>query len=187
MAKKTVGEYLKYGVLALVSLFLCYFGLTNLIMGFDLHYANGIQNVGVVLTRHSWLPLAHVFNSLMGVQKLDAVNFGAFLYVIVLFFKGLGLLEWLYIVAITLTTWLYCQKEDATNRWIFFTLVVINGLFVIELAISVFYALRSFLYVNMSVYAVLGGISLLYIIVGALAILAGLVALLILYRRFSHS
>ncbi|MDD4066076.1 MAG: hypothetical protein PHY11_03690, partial [Bacilli bacterium] len=61
---------LKYLVFILACLVLAYEGLTSFIMGLDLSYANSIQNLAVVLSRHSWLPLTHIYNSMLQVQYL---------------------------------------------------------------------------------------------------------------------
>ncbi|MDD3422551.1 MAG: hypothetical protein WC196_04095 [Bacilli bacterium] len=174
---------LKYLVFILACLVLAYEGLTSFIMGLDLSYANSIQNLAVVLSRHSWLPLTHIYNSMLQVQYLNYANFQSVLAVIVYFFEGFGLIEWLGLCLVVIVAIIYSRDEETLSYSNLVMQLVGYLLFFIEILITIYYAFRVFYAANLNTYAVLGGVSIVYMVIGLLVMLISLLGFIyIIYK-----
>lgn len=174
----------KIAIAALIGgcLFFAYYGATNFLTGLDLRYASATRNLALVLSRRPHLPLTRIFNATLATQYLNYVNFRSLLSVIVYFLSGFGIIEYLYLI-LRVVILFVADWENKIDKAFLLSFFFGDILLLLEIAISVYYALRVFLYANLNVYDVLPGVSSFYIIVGVLVFLGGLAgAIFLIYR-----
>ncbi len=184
MLKKGLLKYLPWAICGLAAVYLFYYGLTNLIAGSDMIYANHLQNAKILLTRHPNLPFIKIATSLLRVQYLDAINFQAIIYTFILFIKGLGIIEIIYLIVIVAQFYLFAVREEKIFTIFMLGTTLVNTLFIVELIVTMFGALKVFLYANLNIYDVLGKYGTFYIVLGAFSMLISLG--LLLYLILTH-
>lgn len=184
MLKKGLLKYLPWAICGLAAVYLFYYGLTNLIAGSDMIYANHLQNAKILLTCHPNLPFIRIATSLLRVQYLDAINFQAIIYTFILFIKGLGIIEIIYLIIIVAQFYLFAVREEKIFTIFMLGTTLVNTLFIVELIVTMFGALKVFLYANLNIYDVLGKYGTFYIVLGAFSMLISLG--LLLYLILTH-
>lgn len=157
---------IRYLVCLVLGAVLLWYGISNIITGYDMLKANEMQNLNLIITTHKYLPFSSLVRSLLNVQRFNQVGFKEVLITLLLFIKGLTIIEMLFLLAFIVLLYIFLFKNNINTSISFFIIVFFGAVYLIQLLIVGITAFNSFYLSNIDAFQVLTKIANMYIICG---------------------
>lgn len=157
---------IRYLVCLVLGAILLWYGISNIITGYDMLKANELQNLNIIITTHKYLPFSNLVRSLLNVQRFNQVGFKEVLTTILLFIKGLTIIEMIFLLSFIVLLYIFLFKNNIKTSISFFIIVSFIIVYLIQLIIVGIVAFNSFYLSNIDAFQVLTKVANMYIISG---------------------
>jgi hypothetical protein len=164
--------------IAIELLIIAYYGITLIATSFFINRAILFQDLNILITSNSWLPIFKIVNSLLGVQTFNQVGLIEIITASLLLIKGLSFIDMIFMINGLVIIFIMFFKENLLieQKLGIYIIISFTSLSLVMLLISVIAALNSLLLSNQSPLTVLPLFSLLFLIFGISSLIGGLVA-----------
>ena len=165
-------------VIALELLIIAYYGITLIATSFLINRALLFQDLNLLVTTSSWLPIFRIVNSLLDVQTFNQVGLIEIITASLLLIKGLSLIDMLFMIngLIIIFNMMFKDELLKQQKLGIYIIIGFTGISIIMLLASIFVALNTLLLSNQSPLTVLPLFSLLFLIFGISSLIGGLAA-----------
>ncbi|MDD3383655.1 MAG: hypothetical protein WC123_05230 [Bacilli bacterium] len=157
---------IRYLFCLVLGAILLWYGISNIITGYDMLKANELQNLNIIITTHKYLPFSNLVRSLLNVQRFNQVGFKEVLTTILLFIKGLTIIEMIFLLSFIVLLYIFLFKNNIKTSISFFIIVSFIIVYLIQLIIVGIVAFNSFYLSNIDAFQVLTKVANMYIISG---------------------
>lgn len=162
--------------IAIELLIIAYYGITLIATSFFINRAILFQDLNILITSNSWLPIFKIVNSLLGVQTFNQVGLIEIITASLLLIKGLSFIDMIFMINGLVIIFIMFFKENLLieQKLGIYIIISFTSLSLVMLLISVIAALNSLLLSNQSPLTVLPLFSLLFLIFGISSLIGGL-------------
>jgi hypothetical protein len=163
-------------VIALELLIIAYYGITLIATSFLINRALLFQDLNLLITTSSWLPIFRIVNSLLDVQTFNQIGLIEIITASLLLIKGLSLIDMLFMIngLIIIFNMMFKDELLKQQKLGIYIIIGFTGISIIMLLASIFVALNTLLLSNQSPLTVLPLFSLLFLIFGISSLIGGL-------------
>ena len=163
-------------VVAFELLIISYYGITLIATSFLINRALLFQDLNLLITTSSWLPIFRIVNSLLDVQTFNQVGLIEIITASLLLIKGLSIVDMIFMINGLIIIYIMLFKDNLLKAQKFGIYIIIGftGFARILLLGSIFSALNSLLLSNQSPFTLLPVYSLLFLSLGIASLIAGL-------------
>jgi hypothetical protein len=163
-------------VIAFELLIISYYGITLIATSFLINRALLFQDLNLLITTSSWLPIFRIVNSLLDVQTFNQVGLIEIFTASLLLIKGLSIVDMIFMINGLIIIYIMFFKDNLlkTQKFGIYIIIGFTGFALILLLGSIFSALNSLLLSNQSPFTVLPVYSLLFLSFGIVSLIAGL-------------
>jgi hypothetical protein len=163
-------------VVAFELLIISYYGITLIATSFLINRALLFQDLNLLITTSSWLPIFRIVNSLLDVQTFNQVGLIEIITASLLLIKGLSIVDMIFMINGLIIIYIMLFKDNLLKAQKFGIYIIIGftGFALILLLGSIFSALNSLLLSNQSPFTLLPVYSLLFLSLGIASLIAGL-------------
>jgi len=163
-------------VIALELLIIAYYGITLIATSFLINRALLFQDLNLLITTSSWLPIFRIVNSLLDVQTFNQVGLIEIITASLLLIKGLSIVDMIFMINGLILIYIMLFKDNLLKAQKFGIYIIIGftGFALVLLLGSIFSALNSLLFSNQSPFTLLPVYSLLFLSFGIASLIAGL-------------
>jgi hypothetical protein len=162
--------------IAIELLIIAYYGITLIATSFFINRAILFQDLNILITSNSWLPIFKIVNSLLDVQTFNQVGLIEIITASLLLIKGLSFIDMIFMINGLVIIFIMFFKENLLieQKLGIYIIISFTSLSLVMLLISVIAALNSLLLSNQSPLTVLPLFSLLFLIFGISSLIGGL-------------
>jgi hypothetical protein len=162
--------------IAIELLIIAYYGITLIATSFFINRAILFQDLNILITSNSWLPIFKIVNSLLDVQTFNQVGLIEIITASLLLIKGLSFIDMIFMINVLVIIFIMFFKENLLieQKLGIYIIISFTSLSLVMLLISVIAALNSLLFSNQSPLTVLPLFSLLFLIFGISSLIGGL-------------
>ena len=163
-------------VIAFELLIISYYGITLIATSFLINRALLFQDLNLLMSTSSWLPIFRIVNSLLDVQTFNQVGLIEIITASLLLIKGLSIVDMIFMINGLIIIYIMFFKDNLFKAQKFGIYIIIGftGFALILLLGSIFSALNSLLLSNQSPFTLLPVYSLLFLSFGIASLIAGL-------------
>jgi hypothetical protein len=179
--------------ISLELLIIAYYGITLIATSFFINRAVLFQDLNLLITSNSWLPIFRIVKSLLEVQTFNQVGLIEIITASLLLIKGLSVIDMIFMINGIFIMYFMLFKENIINneKYRIYIIIGFTGLSIITLMTSIITALNTFLLSTQNPLTVLPMFSLLFLIFGIGSLIVGLGANLLYfiskYRIFTNN
>jgi hypothetical protein len=179
--------------ISLELLIIAYYGITLIATSFFINRAILFQDLNLLITSNSWLPIFRIVKSLLDVQTFNQVGLIEIITASLLLIKGLSVIDMIFMINGIFIMYFMLFKENIINheKYRIYIIIGFTGLSIITLMTSIITALNTFLLSTQNPLTVLPMFSLLFLIFGIGSLIVGLGANLLYfiskYRIFTNN
>jgi hypothetical protein len=179
--------------ISLELLIIAYYGITLIATSFFINRAILFQDLNLLITSNSWLPIFRIVISLLDVQTFNQVGLIEIITASLLLIKGLSVIDMIFMINGIFIMYFMLFKENIINheKYRIYIIIGFTGLSIITLMTSIITALNTFLLSTQNPLTVLPMFSLLFLIFGIGSLIVGLGANLLYfiskYRIFTNN
>jgi hypothetical protein len=162
--------------IAIELLIIAYYGITLIATSIFINRAILFQDLNILITSNSWLPIFKIVNSLLDVQTFNQVGLIEIITASLLLIKGLSFIDMIFMINGLVIIFIMFFKENLLieQKLGIYIIISFTSLSLVMLLISVIAALNSLLLSNQSPLTVLPLFSLLFLIFGISSLIGGL-------------
>jgi hypothetical protein len=162
--------------IAIELLIIAYYGITLIATSFFINRAILFQDLNILITSNSWLPIFKIVNSLLDVQTFNQVGLIEIITASLLLIKGLSFIDMIFMINVLVIIFIMFFKENLLieQKLGIYIIISFTSLSLVMLLISVIAALNTLLFSNQSPLTVLPLFSLLFLIFGISSLIGGL-------------
>jgi hypothetical protein len=162
--------------IAIELLIIAYYGISLIATSFFINRAILFQDLNILITSNSWLPIFKIVNSLLDVQTFNQVGLIEIITASLLLIKGLSFIDMIFMINGLVIIFIMFFKENLLieQKLGIYIIISFTSLSLVMLLISVIAALNSLLLSNQSPLTVLPLFSLLFLIFGISSLIGGL-------------
>jgi hypothetical protein len=160
-----------------IELFIiAYYGITLIATSFFINRAILFQDLNLLITSNSWLPIFRIVNSLLDVQTFNQVGLIEIITASLFLIKGLSVIDMIFMIKGLFLIYLMLFKENLINqeKYRIYIIIAFTGLAILTLMSSIITALNTLLLSNQSPLTVLPLFSLLFLIFGIVSLIGSL-------------
>jgi hypothetical protein len=160
-----------------IELFIiAYYGITLIATSFFINRAILFQDLNLLITSNSWLPIFRIVNSLLDVQTFNQVGLIEIITASLFLIKGLSVIDMIFMINGLFLVYLMLFKENLINqeKYRIYIIIAFTGLAILTLMSSIITALNTLLLSNQSPLTVLPLFSLLFLIFGIVSLIGSL-------------
>jgi hypothetical protein len=163
-------------VIAFELLIISYYGITLIATSFLINRALLFQDLNLLITTSSWLPIFRIVNSLLDVQTFNQVGLIEIITASLLLIKGLSIVDMIFMIngLIIIYMMLFNDNLIKSQKLGIYTIIGFMGSALILLIASIIGALNTLLLSNQSPFSVLPLFSLLFLSFGIIYLISGL-------------
>jgi hypothetical protein len=163
-------------MIALQLLIIAYYGITLIATSFLINRALLFQDLNLLITATSWLPIFRIVNSLLDVQTFNQVGLIEIITASLLLIKGLSIVDMIFMIngLIIIYMMLFNDNLIKSQKLGIYTIIGFMGSALILLIASIISALNTLLLSNQSPFSVLPLFSLLFLSFGIIYLISGL-------------
>ena len=163
-------------MIALQLLIIAYYGITLIATSFLINRALLFQDLNLLITATSWLPIFRIVNSLLDVQTFNQVGLIEIITASLLLIKGLSIVDMIFMIngLIIIYMMLFNVNLIKSQKLGIYTIIGFMGSALILLIASIIGALNTLLLSNQSPFSVLPLFSLLFLSFGIIYLISGL-------------
>ena len=163
-------------MIALQLLIIAYYGITLIATSFLINRALLFQDLNLLITATSWLPIFRIVNSLLDVQTFNQVGLIEIITASLLLIKGLSIVDMIFMIngLIIIYMMLFNDNLIKSQKLGIYTIIGFMGSALILLIASIIGALNTLLLSNQSPFSVLPLFSLLFLSFGIIYLISGL-------------
>jgi hypothetical protein len=162
--------------IAIELLIIAYYGISLIATSFFINRAILFQDLNILITSNSWLPIFKIVNSLLDVQTFNQVGLIEIITASLLLIKGLSFIDMIFMINGLVIIFIMFFKENLLieQKLGIYIIISFTSLSLVMLLISVIASLNSLLLSNQSPLTVLPLFSLLFLIFGISSLIGGL-------------
>ena len=162
--------------IAIELLIIAYYGITLIATSFFINRAILFQDLNILITSNSWLPIFRIVNSLLDVQTFNQVGLIEIITASLLLIKGLAFIDMIFMINGLIIIFIIFFKENLLigQKFGIYTIIGFTGFSLVMLLISVIAALNTLLFSNQSPLTILPLFSLLFLIFGIVSLIGSL-------------
>jgi hypothetical protein len=160
-----------------IELFIiAYYGITLIATSFFINRAILFQDLNLLITSNSWLPIFRIVNSLLDVQTFNQAGLIEIITASLFLIKGLSVIDMIFMINGLFLVYLMLFKENLINqeKYRIYIIIAFTGLAILTLMSSIITALNTLLLSNQSPLTVLPLFSLLFLIFGIVSLIGSL-------------
>jgi hypothetical protein len=160
-----------------IELFIiAYYGITLIATSFFINRAILFQDLNLLITSNSWLPIFRIVNSLLDVQTFNQAGLIEIITASLFLIKGLSVIDMIFMINGLFLIYLMLFKENLINqeKYRIYIIIAFTGLAILTLMSSIITALNTLLLSNQSPLTVLPLFSLLFLIFGIVSLIGSL-------------
>jgi hypothetical protein len=163
-------------MIALELLIIAYYGITLIATSFLINRALLFQDLNLLITTTSWLPIFRIVNSLLDVQTFNQVGLIEIITASLLLIKGLSIVDMIFMINGLIIIYMMLFKDNLVKSQKFgiYTIIGFTGSALVLLIASIISALNTLLLSNQSPFSVLPLFSLLFLSFGIIYLIGGL-------------
>jgi hypothetical protein len=163
-------------MIALQLLIIAYYGITLIATSFLINRALLFQDLNLLITTSSWLPIFRIVNSLLDVQTFNQVGLIEIITASLLLIKGLSIVDMIFMIngLIIIYMMLFNVNLIKSQKLGIYTIIGFMGSALILLIASIIGALNTLLLSNQNPFSVLPLFSLLFLSFGIIYLISGL-------------
>jgi hypothetical protein len=163
-------------IIALQLLIIGYYGISLIISSLILNQAIFYQDLNLIITSSSWVPIIKLVNTLLDVQVFNQVGIIEIISASLLLIKGLTIIDMIFMINSLIILYIFLFKTE-NNRFYkvgALSTIVFIGLALVLLLASIFTALNTLLFSNNNPINVLPTFSMIFLIFGIGSLLVGI-------------
>jgi hypothetical protein len=162
--------------ITLELLIIAYYGITLIATSFFINRAILFQDLNLLITSSSWLPIFRIVNSLLDVQTFNQVGLIEIITASLLLIKGLSIIDMIFMIngLYIIYIMLFKEKQISQEKYRIYIIIGFSGLAILTLISSIITALNTLLLSNQSPLTVLPMFSLLFLVFGSVSLIGGL-------------
>ena len=162
--------------IALELLIIAYYGITLIATSFLINRALLFQDLNLLVTTSSWLPIFRIVNSLLDVQTFNQVGLIEIITASLLLIKGLSIVDMIFMINGLVIIYFLLFKDNLIKleKFGIYLIIGFSSLALVLLLAAIFTALNTLLLSNQSPFNVLPLFSWLFLVFGIISLISGL-------------